>query len=140
MGNKKVGMLFFLFLLAVTEVNCMLAYSFFNKEPKVPMLNFWKALARELLHNPYLPKKTKIRRKRDWSKNSDHVLINIPTHKKFKGSKLVPWKTDYFKVNCHRCAKTKVRTYCQCTPGHILCVECYADHRINEVLKEDDGT
>ncbi len=118
----------------------MLAYSFFNKEPKVPMLNFRKALARELLHNPYLPKKTKMTRKRDQSKNMDHVLINIPAHKKFKGSKLVPSKTDYPKVNCHCSAKMTVRTYCQCTPGHILCVECYADHRIDEVLKENDGT
>ncbi len=84
---------------------------FFNKESKVSIITFHKELAKELLHNSYLPNIPKHARKQDWSKDSDHVLLNIPAHKKFKGTKLMPSKTDYPKVNCLCCAKTKVRNY-----------------------------
>ncbi len=53
-ATKRWECCVFAFLLAVTEVNIMLACSFFNKEPKVSMLTFRKELAREFLHNPFI--------------------------------------------------------------------------------------
>ncbi len=85
MGNKKVGMLSFLIFTNYYCVNCMLDYSF-KQGTKAPMLTLHKALARELLHNPYLPNKPKNVRKQDLSKNLEHVLLNNQTHKKFRGS------------------------------------------------------
>ena len=46
----------FAFLLAITEVNCFLAESYFTsrKTDTPSMLNFWKSLASQLIENTYL--------------------------------------------------------------------------------------
>jgi hypothetical protein len=44
----------FAFLLAITEVNCMLGFQYFYKEKCDGMLAFWKMLAKELINNTNL--------------------------------------------------------------------------------------
>lgn len=119
----------FAYLFATTEVNCNLAASFFIGESPPPVLEFRKELARELLNNPYYSRKvaTAERSKRQRTSH-DHTLLTLPAYSKWDGTKIVSSTSDYPQKMCkgrHR----KVRTYCSCSPGIVMCEECYADHK-----------
>jgi predicted DNA-binding protein with PD1-like motif len=67
-------------------------------------------------------------------KNVQHCLLTMPKKRKFMGTKLVESISQYPQFKCkgkNNTCKEKVRTYCQCTKGVNLCVECYAQHRID---------
>ena len=132
-STKRWECRFFAFLLAVTEVNCMLAYSYFNSKKSIPMLVFRQELTRELLNNPYIQKKNKGKKKRDPFAPNENFILAIPL-KKFKNNNLVTAKLNYPKVLCSHCQNFECCSYCQCSPGKILCVECYANHRVEAAL------
>ncbi|KAG7356336.1 transposase IS4 [Nitzschia inconspicua] len=120
----------FAYLLATTEVNCNLASSFFIGEPPLPSLSFRKELARELLLNPYFNRNVatdeRPKRKRTCC---EHTFTTLRAYTKWQGSDIIPSSSIYPQRMCkgkHR----KVRTYCSCSPGVVMCEECYAQHKL----------
>jgi hypothetical protein len=108
----------FAFLLAVTEVNVMLASVHFGGYTKSSTLNFRKRMSNELIFNPYIPQKDngEPRRSPRNEATRTHSLRTLPRGKKFSGPEMVDSKTDYPQAGCRSCKK-KVRTYCMCSPG-----------------------
>jgi hypothetical protein len=119
----------FTFLLAVTEVNVMLAATYFYNKPVTSMLQFRKEYSKELIYNNEMMKEQKNDEKRVTRASAQYVheLCKIPKGKKFKGSRLVKSAMEYGQYKCIGC-KRKVRTYCKCSLGVIYCPEHYAKH------------
>ncbi len=119
------------FIIAMAEVNTRKAHEFFqnDKEP-VAGLNFRKALAWELIHNTLdgqeedlSPRRSKRRRMQH------HELVKIPNFRgKFDGVRFKKVTTKWLQQRCG-CGK-RVRTYCRCNKGTILCATCFAEHLI----------
>jgi Transposase IS4 len=122
----------FAFLLAVTEVNIMLASVYFGNYEKSSMLNFRKSLSLELMFNPYIPEEEseELRRSPRNEQTRAHLLRSLPRGKKFSGAATVNAKIKYPQAKCRSCKK-RVRTYCVCSPGILRCDECYAQHIID---------
>ena len=59
-----------------------------------------------------------------------HKLVSPPPYQKFMGSQLVKCKCRYPQWKCCD-KKTRVRTYCICSPGVIRCKDCYDIHIID---------
>jgi hypothetical protein len=119
----------FAFLLAVTEVNVMLASVHFAGYGKTSMLNFRKLLSLELMNNPYIPKEDDGGPRRSPRNETarTHSLRTLPRSKKFLGSEIVHSNMLYPQAKCRGCKK-KVRTYCVCSPGVVRCDDCFAQH------------
>lgn len=119
----------FCFLLAVTEVNCRLVLTNIYNQSEMSQQDFRKELSREFLHNKYLclPKPTKMRKSKRLN-DPDHCLVSLPKNRTFKKTTLVYCKTTYIQLVCSFCGSCKVRTYCPCSPGKIICTACFADH------------
>ena len=122
----------FAFLLAVTEINCLLAKKYFDKDEEISTLAFRKLLAKELINNKYISNEDldtlrRSKRKSKSHENNEHEHLTIPPFKKFSGAYLVDHNMIHPQFKCTSCHK-KVRRYCRCTPGIIRCVECYAIH------------
>ena len=86
----------------------------------------------EMIHNKYLEVEevdsTPMKRRR---KVVHHELKSVPPFKRFDGTKLVTCKTKYSQRYCsnRECEnRKKVRTYCICTPGEMICLKCYENH------------
>jgi hypothetical protein len=129
-ATKKWEFRVFAFLLAVTEVNVMLASTYFYNREETSFLEFRKDFAKSMIHNDHLNKVSSNTRSSDRKRTAtkDHALIRLPKKMKFSGTALVSANMDYCQWKCSGC-KNKVRTYCQCTPGIIRCAECYATHK-----------
>ena len=121
----------FALLLAIAEVNVMLASVHFGGHSKTSMLRFRKQLSHELIYNTYIPQ-TDEREPRRSPRNeleSTHKVCAQPRGKKFSGSEMVDSKINYSQTNSKCCGwKRKVRTYCQCSVGVIRCDDCYTEH------------
>lgn len=124
----------FAFLLAITEVNVMLAAVHFTEmyDTQPSMLDFRKKFAKELINNQYWrDEEHRTRsspRKRRRSHESGCKLLSLAKFKKFRGTQIVAAESAYPQAKCtYECGK-KVRTYCQCTPGRIVCSGCYPLH------------
>lgn len=119
----------FAFLFAVTEVNCLLSYSYFDNNPTMSTIDFRKLLAKELINNKYIAieQTDQIKGTKRASKQLDHEHVTLPAFKKFQGVRLVPHNMEYPQFKCKGCPR-KVRRYCRCNPGIFYCVECYANH------------
>lgn len=119
----------FAFLLAVTEVNCLLCHKYFDKNDELSTLSYRKLLAKELIDNKYYVNDAvdSVRRSKRKSVNLDHEHLTLPPFKKFSGMNLIKHSMAYPQFKCISCQK-KVRRYCRCTPGVFRCVECYASH------------
>jgi hypothetical protein len=119
----------FAFVLAITEVNVMLAGQYFDNDSTDSQVEFRKKLANALIYNKYMHQEEfQInRRSKRKSVNLDHMHMTLPNFKKFVGNVMTAVSMKYGQYKCSSCPK-KVRTYCICCPGKMLCVECYASH------------
>lgn len=121
----------FAFLLAISEVNANLGESYFGtRETTRPQLEFRRLLARDLIENPYQNMNgspSSERRSKRIRDAHGHELVKVPRGKKFKGTVLVSSKSNYPYNFCY-CRQQRVRTYCKCTPGMLLCPACFAIH------------
>lgn len=122
----------FSFLIAVTEVNVLLADCYFNQNTVTSQLDFRKLFAKDLIHNEYF-KQEQVRAGLDSRRSlrrtleADHQLLSLPKKTKFFMGRMVESTCDYPQYKCRGCKK-RVRTYCLCTPGEYRCNECYAIH------------
>ena len=123
----------FCFLLAVTVVNVQNAGVYFCLFPKIDALMAWKHIARGLINNRYLIIEQSPSRKHSHWSHLVHHLITLPTHKFFLNGQLVTCKNTYQTWLCS-CKAACVRTYCSCSPGELLCPECYATHRSEKAM------
>ena len=86
----------FAFLLALTEINCLLVWVNILKHDPIETLEFWKMLAKELINNPY--RKEEVQKKQTSAQLAgmlQHGLVHIPRRKNSKGQNLslLPWNT-----------------------------------------------
>ena len=133
-GTHRWANRVFAFLLAVTEVNCYLAFRYFvwKGEDKMTLQEFRGKLGWALIDNDYLSSDTtgsvEERKKR---KVVDHQLERAPTFaKRFEcGQWDLTCKSEYQQYLCRtpKC-KNRVRTYCACNVGSWLCKSCFVDH------------
>ena len=129
-GTKSWPNRVFAFLLAITEVNVMLGAVKVNKiyETQPPMLDFRKKLAKELIDNPYLAREVVNQERRNVRRRTGACeLLSIPRGKKFEGARLVAAGSAYPQRSCIYC-HGKTRTYCRCSPGNIVCKNCFPAH------------
>jgi Transposase IS4 len=132
-ATKKWENRVFAFLLAATEVNVMLASTYFYGRETTSFLDFRKDFAKSMIYNDYLDKENKeltSDERRTSPRNRpklDHELMTLPAKTTFKGTLMVSVQTMYHQLKCSGCAR-RVQTYCRCTPGVVRCNECYARH------------
>ena len=62
--------------------------------------------------------------------NKAHKLVPLLPFKTFDGATLVACKTQYIQRKCTHCP-ARVRTYCSCTAGKMLCADCYQEHLLD---------
>ncbi len=119
----------FAFLLSITEVNVMLAATYFYNKKKISMIQFRKEFSKELIYNNLIMKEREIEEKRVLrsSQQKIHELLKLPINRKFKGCRMVRSEMKYGQYKCFGCKK-KIRTYCKCTAGVFFCADHYADH------------
>ncbi len=119
----------FQFLLAVSEVNVRRAMNRIFGMEDLSQQSFRRKLAGELLENPYLDvimMPTMNLRKRN--RTFEHTLVSIPAWHTFdKTGKLVKCATRYIQRKCKYCPNVR-NSYCSCTPGIIICKECFGFH------------
>jgi hypothetical protein len=131
--TKRWANRIFSYLIATTEVNCNNGESAFGEtEGTRPQLEFRRLLAKDLIYNHHVvlddvsPRASKRLREQ-----LGHELLHIPCGKKFSGTRLVDSMSDYA-FNFCSCRVKRVRTYCKCSPGTLLCQHCFVAH-CNEV-------
>ena len=121
----------FQFLLAITEVNIKNALHKIYKQPEHSQQGFRKLFAKALLENDYVNDNSPRRSKRSKTCLSGHLLKSLPKNKTFDCSGNLSYtKTEYIQLKCSECGK-RVRSYCQCNPGTMYCLNCYAHHISN---------
>ena len=124
------------FLLAVTAVNCSNGSVYFGGLKEDEELNHRRKLAKELIFNKYLGYKEGETPRKMRKRKLEHELARIPNGKKFNKSGGFTKCKDPYQVWTCLCRKARVRTYCLCSPGQLLCVECYANHRVEVALSD----
>jgi hypothetical protein len=121
----------FAYLLATSEVNANLGESEFGDSDNTrPQLEFRRLLAKDLIENKYIWEETSPSGKRKSARlalQMGHELVKLPPGKKFSGSRIVKANSKY-PFNFCRCRSTRVRTYCRCSPGTLLCNLCFTIH------------
>ena len=122
----------FCILLAMTVVNIQNGGVHFCAIPKLDALSARRNIAREFIYNRYLIVEQSPSRKCPCHSAAEHHLLTLPTHKKVLNRKLVTCKSKYQTWPCS-CKAAHVRTYCACSPEELLCPECYATRRADEV-------
>ena len=124
----------FQFLLGITEVNCNLINSIYFGSQLEQQVNFRHKLGDELINNPYLTTQESRRRTREAAAaDMDHCLTPLPPFKTFKNGRMRPCKTKYIQLKCACDNRTRVRTYCKCSPGVMRCSECFQTHLIDAI-------
>ena len=88
-------------------------------------------LSQEMIDNEYVNdiNGIKTRGTRKSAIISNHELVSIPPYTTFKNNQIVQYNTRYIQRQCKGCTK-RVRTYCACTPGVMLCGECFRGHQL----------
>ena len=128
----------FQFILAITEVNCYLAFKYFvwkNSGTTMSYQDFRGELGWALIDNEFIEEQPSPEKERPTRRR---IVIHdkkvAPPHaKKFIGGK---WDTSakakYQQYVCRTPGcKAQIRTYCVCTPGMWLCDSCFIDHSRN---------
>lgn len=141
----------FAFMLAVTEINMMLATRFFYEDKTISKVEFRKKLSEKLINNKYVDhvqetgsvdlkeiqrttRHGRMRRiKRQAKHNSDcakeHELLSLPSNKKFRKGQMVDAVSKYPQHRCSTPGCTKeIRTYCKCMLGVYMCKGCFTKH------------
>ena len=121
----------FAYLLATSEVNANLGeVKFGDKREPMPILEFRRLLAKDLMSNPWI-KQTEEQERRQNSRRIaetlEHKLIKIPRGKKIFRGRLQNSKSEY-PFNYCKCRAHRVRTYCQCSEAVMYCPQCFATH------------
>ena len=118
----------FQFLLAITEVNMKLISEYYYGCDKTSMLDFRKRFAKEMIYNIYLEQENKRRSQMiTRCQETAHSLESLAPFSTFRGSNFARCKTRYIQLRCSSCPK-RVRSYCRCAPGIMLCCACYSKH------------
>ena len=127
----------FQFLLAVTEVNANYGMHYFYGSELEEQVDFRFTLAQEMKFNPYLTAEAGSRscHQRVCTVVDTHDHLSIPRFKTFRGTQLVPCRTQYIQRNCI-CGKPNMCHYCSCSPGTIRCKDCFKKHilEVNQTL------
>ena len=119
----------FCFLMAVSEVNCRLVLTNIYKQQERSKQDFRKELSKEFLYKKYInQEKPSNNRKSKRLNKAEHCLVSLPKNRTFRKSTLVFCKTAYIQLLCSGCGSCKIRTYCPCSPGNVICSSCFADH------------
>ena len=131
-ATKRWANRVFAYLIATSEVNSNLAEASFvsDKETADPQLKFRRGLARDLINNPFIIEGrdgASRRQSKRQRQNHGHKLVKIPAGYKFQGTQLVKSKSMY-PFNWCFCKSARVREYCICTKGKLLCKLCFATH------------
>ena len=141
--TKRWAVRVFSFILAISEVNAFLAYRYFiwnkNLQPELTLIEFRRKLALQLIRNEHrkrdLVEKGLLDEQQRKSKRNHgqiaHTLLTAPDHASFFSNDR--WtchaQTKYPQYVCRAPGcKRRIRTYCQCNPGHWLCDRCFIDH------------
>jgi len=61
---------------------------------------------------------------------SQHCLVHLPKTTKFLGAQIVASKCAYPQFACRGGCGKRVRTYCSCSPGQIICNKCFVRHTV----------
>lgn len=132
------------FIISVSQVNAFLAYNYFiakEKEKEITKAEFVRDLAKELVTNEVWIKEKGVeeekikkedrKRKRRAEK---HELRKLPTNRgKWNGRCFRKVKQAYQKYKCSYGCGTMTREYCLCDKNLMLCRECYALHKTEEI-------
>ena len=134
------------FLLAISEVNCFLAFRAFVWQPDKDdstLRTFRRRMALSLIYNEELLDQSNKRKSKRIAAGAEslHLPMSAPAHaREFsngiwkKGAK---FKYQQYTCRGDNCIK-KTRNYCQCTPGHWLCKQCHAKH-VMSLVSEATG-
>jgi len=133
----------FAYLMATSAVNANLALGYFHNQPVLDELSARRQLAKELINNNYHddvhPESIAARLR---PRAVEHKLLRLEKGKKFdRSGRIVDAESDYPQASCS-CPignKKKKRMFCACSPGIILCHECYSQH-IADVQVAEHGT
>mmetsp|Transcript_6747 Transcript_6747/g.9849 ORF Transcript_6747/g.9849 Transcript_6747/m.9849 type:complete len:96 (+) Transcript_6747:169-456(+) len=84
-----------------------------------------------MIFNNFIPKNVAEKRSSDRIKETKEtggcLLVSLKPYQAFSGANVVPANGRYNQWTC-TCRKTRVRTYCVCSPGFIRCNLCFVDH------------
>lgn len=138
-GTKRWDHRVFGFVLAVTEINILLADAFLKRESPMATDDFRRLFALALINNKhYSPKISpevdcclaSARKRRRSGNESEHAYISLPAWHKFnKFGQIVQAESRYPQATCFGTnCQEKTRSYCRCNPGKLLCKECYRKH------------
>jgi hypothetical protein len=122
----------FAFLLAVSEVNAKLAFTYFHHDSNKTnddMIGFRRKLVQALLQNEWFEREDEsspeARPKR--KRIVDHELLRPPKFTgKFVGNSWTRVTTKYLQRNCG-CGE-RTRTFCSCDKTVFYCLPCFANH------------
>ena len=150
--TKKWHIRIFAFLVGMSETNAKNAAAFFrdkHQEQVVSLLHFRLSVAQRILDihaaQKRAPARKAARELRDL--HGEHRLMTIPvgcgryTGKRDRdhedGFKKLSAARSAHKYQCQLCKCGKqIRTYCLYSPAHPVCIECYAEHRVQVAQHE----
>ena len=150
--TKKWHIRMFAFLVGMSETNAKNAAAFFRDKPQmqtVSLLAFRLSVAQRILDIHAAQKRAPIRKafREQRALLGEHRLSTIPvgcgryTGKRDRdhvdGFKKLSASRSAHKYQCQICKCGKqIRTYCMCSPADPVCIECYAEHRVEVALAE----
>ena len=151
-GKRRSGIRVFAFLVGMSETNAKNAAAFFRDKPQeqvVSLLDFRLSVAQRILDIHAAQKRAPARRafREQRALLGEHRLLTIPvgcgryTGKRDRehvdGFKKLSASRSAHKYQCQLCSCGKqIRSYCLCSPAHPVCIECYAEHRVQVALAE----
>jgi hypothetical protein len=138
-GTKRWDQRVFGFVLAVTEINVLLADAFLKHASPMPTDDFRREFALALIHNKhYAPNVSpevdcwlsSARKRRRSGNEPEHEYLSLPAFHKFnKFCQIVKADSRYPQATCSgKDCHEKTRSYCRCNFGVLLCKECYRKH------------
>ena len=136
--TKRWPLRVFQFLLAITEVNVKLVAEYHFGCNKTSQQEFRKLFAHEMVHNVYLQQEVarSSTRSDQKSPSGGHKLLSVPPYRTFNGTTMVKCKTRYIQLKCSECP-ARIRTYCSCRLGLMLCMPCYQRHLLDASFDYD---
>ncbi|KAL3793797.1 hypothetical protein ACHAWO_013675 [Cyclotella atomus] len=130
----------FQFLLAISEVNCYLAFKYFVWDETVPTLvEFRRYLAWALINNPLISAVDEEDFEPETFNEGVHDIATAPNHA--SGYRNRSWVCEaqqrHQQYHCKwQGCSVRTRNYCTCTPGYWLCPSHIVKHAMMEVRKE----
>lgn len=151
------------FIVALTQVNSLLAYNFFNrslnKSPFVSKSEFTRSIARDLIFNQDIELETAqyerpstrgirvlasgaiFNSKNDAINDPGHRLCRLaPYHGQWSGTEFPKLQSSYPKSKCKgKGCKQRCRTFCFCSYSLMLCAQCHGKHleQVSAVNKQN---